>query len=306
MTSRIRRASWGRGLAWAMALWFGATALQPLAAAAAQAPVTAPAQAAERIEVLILPLVREETVQISPTLAADALSAVTESMRSDLDASALFAATVFLPTSPLVRRAVREQRLTEADIAALTTAPLSAETVDKVVTELGFTQGVVVTGDLAGYTYNASEGSVEMTLSLSVEDRRSEGAPKIVAVTGNSRPVAGASEERPLAIEAAQDAGRKAAAAIVQQLAAGTVAPGANGAVQNGKPLPPPATNLVRKRKNWTGVLAVLGAIALTLLVSGIGGNGNGTTTIPGGNGGTTPPPPPPGGGDTPPPPPPL
>ncbi len=304
MTSTFRTARWSRLLARGLALWIGLSAAGPLAAQPAAQSAVRDDETSLKTEVLILPLAKADAVNLPATLLPDVLGAATESLRSGLDASGRLAATVFQPTSPIVRRAVREQRITEADVAALNTPPVPEATVTKVADELGFTQGVVVTGEMATYTYDSAAGRVELSLSLTVENRGTEAEPKIVAVTGESKPVAGETEQRPLAIEAAQDAGRKAAEAIVQQVApAAAVTPEPTGPAvgPTGKPLPPPATKLVRKRKVWTGVLAVLGAIALALVISGTGGGNGGTS---GGNGGGVTPPPTNGGGEQPPPPP--
>ncbi|MGC8833400.1 MAG: hypothetical protein ACP5R4_05035, partial [Armatimonadota bacterium] len=170
----------------------------------AAALTTVPAY--ERRPVLVFPLGWEpEVTQKVEGVPAAAWTA----LKAWLAKTGVFEAVAPDPSCPTLQRAVREQRLKQEE---LTTFPYSDETVFKIAREFG--DPIIVAGAVSEYRYDASANRAEISLSLTVVDPANPNARRTVGVSGMSKPQPTVGTQEALIVEAADDAGLKAAAAI--------------------------------------------------------------------------------------------
>ncbi|MBW3623633.1 MAG: hypothetical protein KY468_09535 [Armatimonadetes bacterium] len=251
----------------------------PPPGAAVNGATTAPLFDANERNVLLLGFETDESVQGVP---GEVISTLPARIASVLNRTYDMDAAVFNRTSPIVQRALRERRLTEAQV----TGNVPEAAYPAVAREYGV--NTVVTGTVSSYNYDRATNAVELGLTLDVRALGPGGRTQVIAVSGRTAPVGVVSSEIALAAEAANDAATRAAAEIAR--------------IYGLQPVPErPAEAPKRARKNRTGAIAAVGAVLLlvAIIAGNKGGNRNVDTTTPppanGGGGGdnTTPPPPP-------------
>lgn len=277
----VRGSRIGRAVAGFLSLWMALSVAAPAFAARRRAPQNAQvAQApigADKRTVLVFPLGKDQEVTGGP---ADLLATAYQSLLAAINRTATLAAVAPDPSSPLLQRAVREQRLKAQELIP----PYTPETAVKIANE--YPDAVVVAGTVSDYRYDASANKAEVSLSLQVIDPFAAQRQRLIAVTGTSKVQPTVGTEEALATEAAQDAAIKAAAqlagttpeAISEQVQLSAIAPG-----QPAQPTQQPA---VRPRSRFHSGLLFLFAAAII----GLATSGGGAAALAAG-GGTLPPP---------------
>jgi hypothetical protein len=238
---------------------------------------------------LLFPLDVDSAAQGTPTEIAPTL---TSRIAQALNRSHVMDASVFYRNSPIIQRAISENRL--RSVLAGSTLPQQIPDTAIPLIAREYNAKTVITGSVSSYAYDKSANKVEIGLTLELNDL-STGKKRLIAVSGQSKPAQVVSAELALASEAADDAALNAAAEIAG-VPLETVANPPQTAVQ--KP--------VAKSHKRSSSLLILAGIAVLIVAlasshhhSGSSDNNNGGNSggdnggNNGGDNGDNPPPPP-------------
>lgn len=125
---------------------------------------------------------------------------VAAAVRSWLGFTSAYSSVVFSPKAPSMERATREKRVEPADLEG----PFDKDKALKLGKELG--AEMVLIGSIDDYNYNATEKTVDVTLTTQLYKVKTGDEVKTVALTGKGKAAPGGADESILAGKAIEDA----------------------------------------------------------------------------------------------------